>query len=268
MNNRANNFIPPMIIMRRDCAYTYTCGVDDDAQSWITPEVLRRSNALVIHDPDRCILSTFATTLCGNDYVLKPFNLSNVGSSMRYNPLVYVKDSTGVSKLAAAIISGTKGSGKPGDIDFVVCETMLLDALISYLHYETPEHEQNIKMLIEILEHMIINDYQEGDVSAVDILFEEKGNNEPWNTSVLLYDEFMDAVGGSGHAIHIAKSCIARLAPLNTPEMIDFMSRDELRLDNLTFPNTALFVIDGKAKEDIKFLVPLMYSQLYDALYQ
>ena len=46
------------------------------------------------------------------------------------------------------------------------------------------------------------------------------------------------------------------------------MSGDDLRLDNLTAHNTALFVVDGNADEAIKILVPLMYSQLNDALYQ
>jgi type IV secretion system protein VirD4 len=258
-----NNPIPPLIIFF--CDGEYACGVGTDSSWWFTSEVMQRSDAFVIYDPDRSSLDTFSLAFSDNDYVLKILNLSDVGRGMRYNPFKYVTDDCDVYKLTTALINGTKGLGKIGDIDFLTCETMLINALLNYIHHEAPDYEQNIQMLITALEHMMIEDYQDGFISAVDVLFEDLGAKDPWHTSVLLYGEFMETAGDSGYAMEIAKSCIARLAPFKTPQMEWLMSGDELRLDNITAHKTALFVVDGGADGDIKFLVPLMYSQLYDA---
>ena len=266
MSNHTSGLIPPLIIICRDG--DYVCGVGNNAQWWLTPAVMRSSNAFIIYDPDGSSLDTFALSFSDNDYVLKILNLSDVGRGMRYNPFKYVKDEHSITKLVDALMSGTEGLCEPGDIDFFISETMLLNALISYIHREAPTYEQNIQMLTKVLEHMIIEDYQEGDISAVDVLFEDIEAKDPWHPSVLRYNEFKESVDDSEHAMRIAESCIVRLAPFNTPQMEWLMSGDDLRLDNLTAHKTALFVVDGDADEGSKLLIPLMYSQLNDALYQ
>jgi len=78
--NNTNNAIPPLIIFRK--GGDYACGIDGNLQWWITPEVLRRSDAFVIHDPDRSSWDTFLLAFSENDYVLKTLNLSDIGRSM------------------------------------------------------------------------------------------------------------------------------------------------------------------------------------------
>ena len=98
-------------------------------------------------------------------------------------------------------------------------------------------------------------------------LFAEKGKIDPLHPSVLLFDDFMDAAYDGEYVISVAESCIERLAPFNTPDMVWLMSGDDLRLDNLTDRKTALFIVDGQADENRKLLVPLLFSQLFDAHY-
>jgi type IV secretion system protein VirD4 len=258
--------VPPLIVVRPEGAVS--CGDGGDTGAWMTPKAIRQSCAFVIHDPYRELWKTYAPILSDNRYVLKTLNLSTVRQSSRYNPFAYIRGDFGVEKLASALMGGTKGLGKPGDIDFVVCETMLLNALISFIHREAPDREQAVWVLMEMLETMIAEDYQYGDVSTVDILFEQKGIDEPWHVAVSLYNRFKDAVGDCGQAMRIAESCIYRLSPFDTPEMYDFMSGDELGLDRLAFPKTALFVTDGCASRACKLLTPLMYSQLFDSIYK
>jgi|GEM_PF-2287578 len=270
MNNHSNFSIPPLIIMRREDAFA--CVINRGIKSWFTSKAIRNANAFVIYDPCGSLWNKYGVFFKSKNYALKRLDLSDIKSSAKYNPLAYVNDDLSAKKLAAALIDGTRGMGKLGDIGFIAHEIMLLNTLINYIHREAPDYEKNIQMLIKILEHMIIEDYQEGYVSAVDILFEDLGINEPHHTSVALYYEFKEAVYDSEHAMRIAESCLVRLAPFNTPDMIDFMSSDGLHLNRLTIPgNTALFVTGGESEEiavDSKFLVPLMYSQLYDTLYQ
>jgi len=262
MTDFSNAAIPPLIILQRECAIP--CVINHKIKSWFTSKAIRNANAFVIHDPDNSLWNKYGAVFSLKNFTLKRFDLSDIKSSARYNPFAYLHDDLNVENLANTLINVTNGTGKIGDIDFIVHETMLLTALISFIHREAPDYEQNIKMLIKILEHMIIEDYQEGYVSAVDILFEDKGIAEPWHTSVLLYNNFKEAVGDSKCAMRIAESCLIRLAPFNTPLMIDFMSSDELQLDSLTAPKTALFVTGSGNAVDGRFLIPLMYAQLYD----
>ena len=265
-NNTAKGSIPPLLIVRHEG--NYACGVGNDVLAWITRKVLRRSDAFIIHDPDRSLWDNLMMSFCENDYILKILNLTESEPSMRYNPFMYVKDERGISKFAASLISGTKGLGEQGDIDFIVCETMLLEALISYINREIPTHEQTIKTLVDLLEHMVIENYQEGYVSATDIIFGEKCIEELQHPSVLLYAKFKNATGSYEEVLRIAESCIARLSPFRTRKMSYLLSGDDLRLDRLTAHKTALFIVDGNANEETKMIIPLMYSQLLDALHQ
>jgi type IV secretion system protein VirD4 len=253
--------IPPLIVVRG--AEGVVCGIDSNLDSWLTRDVMRSSSSFIIRDPDGSLWNAHAGTFNDNKFALNVLNLSNIKSSSRYNPFRYVADDYGIHNFAAAIMNGTKGKGKPGDIRFLSGETKLLSALISHIHYEAPDYELDIKMLLTILEYMMPEDYEEGHITAVDLVFEDLARNVPGHKAAQLYHDFKAAVGED--AIHIAASCAARLAPLNTPEMLDFMSDDELRLDYLYIPKTALFVY-GTPKKGCEFLTPLIYSQLFDAL--
>jgi type IV secretion system protein VirD4 len=258
--NSPNSFIPPLIIMRK--YGNISCGIGSDIKAWLAPEVMWLANAFVIYDPDGSLYADHASTFRDKNFNLATINFTTPNS---YNPILNICDNNGVVKLTNALISATTGLGKLGDVNFLINETMLLNALISYIHHEAPKNEQNMAMLIMILEHMIIEDYQDGYISAVDLLFEETEFNEPWHTSVLLYNEFMDAVGDSGDAMRIAESCLVRLASFKTSKTDASVQSENVVITNLTLGNTALFVMDSNADDNCKFLVPLMYSQLYDA---
>ena len=178
--------------------------------------------------------------------------------------MAHFTEEASVYKFASALINNTKGLGEPGDTDFVFRENMLFNALLSYIYYETLENEKDMKSLTLLLENMIADNDHNGFRSATDYLFDDKQREEPWHTAPRLYNDFKSALSDGEQGRRIVESCLSRIAPLNTPEMIAFTSKDELKLDNLKNPKTALFIIDGDAAEDIKFLVPLVYSQLLD----
>jgi hypothetical protein len=65
----------------------------------------------------------------------------------------------------------------------------------------------------------------------------------------------------------VVASCIHRLLPFDTKEALNYFSRDELGLDSFGAGDdkTALFISGGKSN-DFDFIVPLMYTQLFDLL--
>lgn len=259
--------IPPLIITR-DTQFIIS-DTNCDAHIWLTPQNMRNANAFVIYDPDGSLHKRYANTLYHDyKYNIKVLNLANVKLSTRYSPFAYIRDDNDVAKLASALVTGTEGMGKPGDINFLSAEKMLLTALIGLIHDDAADHERNINMINEVLKNMEIQKDDEGNryKHAIDFLIEDKEAEEPENLSVRLYNLFDELTWDEQK--YVIDSCIKRLSPFNTDEIIDFSSSDELCLDNLNFPNTALFVIAGNNGAPLNFIASLMYSQLFDVLYE
>ncbi|MCL2035037.1 MAG: type IV secretory system conjugative DNA transfer family protein [Oscillospiraceae bacterium] len=254
--------IPPIIILHG--GWVSVCYTDYDIKLRLNPKTMRRSNTFIIHDPDGRLLKRHGKTFRRNRYNVKVLNLADIRISTRYSPILNIKGNSGITNLAAAIIAGTKGLGMPGDIDFITHETLLLTSLIGFLHYEVQSFEQTFSSILMLLESMKTEDDWHDYKTAVDFMFEAIAEeNTPEHYAVQKLKDFKEAAGHEAQQKVIA-SCISRLSPFSTAEMVDFMSDDELVLDRLTFPNIALFVIDGEADEQIRFLTPLMYSQLFD----
>ena len=257
--------IPPLIIMRG--TQFCVCGSGYDTHLWLKSNIMRRSDAFIIYDPDGSLRKQYGRTFTRNSYGIKVLNMEKVKMSTRYNPFEYIRSDKDIPKLVNALITGTKGNGNPGDIKFISAETTLLTALVSYINNEAPKVEQNINTLILMLEYMMPDEDYEEDYDykhAVDFLFEEKEVYDPDHLSVRFYKNFKEMMGNDTK--NIIGSCAARLAPFNTEEMKNFMSDDELELDCLHFPNTVLFVIPGNAGSPFNFIAPLMYSQLFDVI--
>jgi len=73
------------------------------------------------------------------------------------------------------------------------------------------------------------------------------------------------AAGKTAKSILI--SCSTRLAPFAIDEVLEITRYDELGLDKLGDELSALFVIISDTDATFNFLVAIMYSQLFKALY-
>jgi type IV secretion system protein VirD4 len=253
--------IPPIIIING--TDFIICGNDYDTHLWLNKDIIRQSTKFFISDPYGNLLEQYGEIFKGNGYDIKVLNTADYKNSAKYNPFAYIEETKDITKFVAAIINGTKGDGKAGDINFIRTETMLYEAIISYMKDEGTPEEQNIQMLIYALQHM--KPYKENRETAVDLLFEDKEKEEPENFSVCQYKRFKKIAGKKGK--YIIDSCINRLTPLDTEEMRAFLSNDELDLKSLFWPSTALFVVGSNNGTILDFLAPLMYSQLFDILY-
>jgi type IV secretion system protein VirD4 len=111
--------------------------------------------SFVVTDPKASIL-----TECGRllhhkyKYRIKVLNTINFAKSQHYNPFSYVKSEQDILKLVTTLIANTKGEKKGGDEFWEKSEILLYTALIAYLHYEAPKHEQNFATLAEMIGSM------------------------------------------------------------------------------------------------------------------
>ena len=183
---------------------------------------------------------------------------------MHYNPFAYIRTEKDILKLVNCLITNTKGDGKSGDDFWVKAETLLYCALIGYIHYEAPEDERNISLLIDLLNSMETREDDEDFQNPVDLMFEDLEMKEPHHFAVRQYKKFKLAAGKTAKSILI--SCGARLAVFDIEELREITSYDELELDTLGDEKTALFLIMSDTDASFNFLISMIYSQLFNLL--
>ena len=240
------------------------------ARDWLNPRGLRQANGFVVYDPYGYMYLRYGRLFKHAGYRVKTLNAANLRESERYNPFVYVRRDSEIPKLAAALIAGTKGIGKPGDLRFLTSETLLLSALVGYLTSEAPEYERNIGVVTDMLKAMLPSggDYRYyNDIDRkhnLDFLFEATENRATDSFCVKRYVDFKYYAGS--HAGMAVESCAHRLKPFCAPEIRDYFSEDELGLDSFCDGRKNVLFVSGGKSEPFGFIVPLMYTQLLDTL--
>ncbi|MFT8888163.1 MAG: type IV secretory system conjugative DNA transfer family protein [Ethanoligenens sp.] len=231
---------------------------------FVKPNLMQCHASYVVTDPKGDILPSVGNLLRRRKYRIKVFNTINFQKSMHYNPFAYLRSEKDILKLVNALIENTKGEGKGGDDFWVKAETLLYCALIGFIHYEAPEEEQNMTMLVDMINAMSAREDDEDYKNAVDMMFEILENKNPDHFAVRQYRKYKLAAGKTAKSILI--SCGARLAPFDIKEIRDITSYDEMELDTLGDRKTALFVIVSDTDDTFNFLVALMYSQMFNLL--
>jgi len=140
----------------------------------------------------------------------------------------------------------------------------LYTALIAYLHYESPEHEQNFATLAEMVGAMEVHEEDEEFKNVVDLMFDALAEKDPEHFAVRQYRKYKLAAGKTAKSILI--SCGARLAAFDIAEIRDITMYDELELDTIGDKKTALFLIISDTDASFNFLVSMCYTQLFNLL--
>jgi len=197
-------------------------------------------------------------------YRIKVLNTINFSKSMKYNAFAYIRSEKDILKLVTTLIANTRGEKKGGDEFWEKSEILLYTALIAYLYYEAPKHEQNFATLAEMISSMEVKEDDEDFKNIVDLMFERLEKRDPDHFAVRQYKKFRLAAGKTLKSILV--SCGARLAPFDIKEIREITMYDELELDTLGDEKTALFIIISDTDASFNFLVSMAYTQLFNLL--
>lgn len=231
---------------------------------WLKPNLMQCHSSYVVTDPKGSIVIECGKLLLREGYKVKILNTINFKKSMHYNPFAYIRSEKDILKLVTTLIANTKGEGKAGDDFWVKAETLLYTALIAYIYYEAPEHEQNFTTLIEFINASEVREDDEEFKNNVDLMFDRLEEKDPQHFAVRQYKKYKLAAGKTAKSILI--SCGARLAPFDIKELRELTAYDELELDTLGDKKTALFIIISDTDATFNFLVSMCYTQLFNLL--
>ncbi len=220
--------------------------------------------SFVVTDPKGSLVTECGKMLQRHGYRIKILNTINFAKSHHYNPFSYIRSEQDILKLVTTLIANTSSEQKGGDAFWEKSEVLLYTALIAYLHYESPEHEQNFATLAEMIGAMEVREDDESFKNIVDLMFDALEEKNPDHFAVRQYRKFKLAAGKTLKSILIC--CGARLAPFDIAEIRELTLYDELELDTIGDEKTALFIVMSDTTDTFNFLISIAYSQLFNLL--
>ena len=248
---------------------TLVCGGSGAGKTrfYCKPNLMQTSNSSqVILDPKGEILRDVGNLLEKAGYEIKVLDLISMEKSHCYNPFVYLQNDNDVQKLVTNLFKSTTPKGSQSNDPFWdTAASMLLLALVFYLHYEAPPEEQNFAMVMEMLRAGAIEDEDDPSPSPLDNLFSDLMIDNPDHIALKYYHSYHSGSSKTLKSIQITLA--ARLEKFNLESLAALTSADELDLQSLGEKKVALFALIPDNDSSFNFLVSILYTQLFQQLF-
>lgn len=230
------------------------------------PNLCQANSSYVVLDPKGELLRDTGNLLSAKGYDIKVLDLINMEKSHCYNPFVYLRSDNDIQRLVTNLFKNTTPKGSQSQDPFWdQAATMLLLALIFYLHYEATPEEQNFPMVMEMIRAGEVREDDETYKSALDILFERLEMRNPEHIALKYYRSYHSGSGKTLKSIQI--TLISRLEKFNLESLASITQNDELELWSIGEKKTAVFAIIPDNDSSFSFLVGMLYTQLFQQLY-
>ena len=247
---------------------TLVCGGSGAGKTrfYCKPNLMQANTSFVVLDPKGEIVRDVGKLLEAKEYEIKVLDLISMEKSHCYNPFVYLRNDNDIQRLVTNLFKSTTPKGSQSNDPFWdTAASMLLLALVFYLHYEAPEDEQNFAMVMEMLRAGAIEDEEEPRPSPLDNLFSELEYENPEHIALKYYHSYHSGSAKTLKSIQITLA--ARLEKFNLESLASLTSTDELELERLGEKKTALFALIPDNDTSFNFLVSILYTQLFQQLF-
>ena len=244
---------------------------------YVKPNIMQLNTSYVVTDPKGELLRSCGRLLKKAGYEIRVFNLIDMSHSNNYNPFNYIYDKDGnisktyVMKMVNCLMKNTKQEGASGGDQFWDDSTKALTLAIAFylLEKKTDENgnslDRNFSTVMKMMRLAEISEQDENHRSPLDEMMDELRTENPHSMAVSFYADFKKAPAETAKWILI--SAAVRFAAFNLPEVADLTHTDNIHLDTLGDRKTALFIIIPSSDATFNFLAAMMYTQLFDTLY-
>ncbi|MEZ3438206.1 MAG: type IV secretory system conjugative DNA transfer family protein [Oscillospiraceae bacterium] len=259
---------------------------------YVKPNLMQLNTSYVVTDPKGELLRSCGTLMKNAGYDIRVFNLIEMSHSNNYNPFNYVYklnkngekevSASYVMKMVNCLMKNTKQEGSTGGDQFWDDSTKeLLLAISFYLlerhqleeageEFNDPEggldnYSMNFAMVMKVIKLAEISEQDENHRSPLDVMMDELYEKNPSSMAVSFYRDFKKAPAETAKSILI--SVAVRFSAFSLPEVADLTHTDNINLQTLGDKKTALFVIIPSSDATFNFLAAMMYTQLFDSLY-
>ena len=223
-------------------------------------------NSYFVLDPKGEIVRDVGELLSQKEYEVRVLDLISMEKSHCYNPFVYLQSDNDIQRLVTNLFKATTPKGSQSNDPFWdTSASMLLSALVYYLHYEAPEDEQNFAMVMEMLRAGAIENEEDSRPTPLDYLFADLEMDRPDHIALKYYRSYHAGSAKTLKSIQITLA--ARLEKFNLESLAALTCTDELDIASKGEKKVALFAIIPDNDSSFNFLVSILYTQLFQQLF-
>lgn len=227
---------------------------------------MQANTSFIILDPKGELLRDTGHLLERQGYDIKVLDLINMEKSDCYNPFKYIHGDNDIQRLVTNIFKNTTPKGSQSNDPFWdQAASMLLKALVSFLHYEAPPEEQNFSMVLDLIRQGEVSEEQTDLISPLDELFERLETQKPDHIALKYYRSYHSGSAKTLKSIQI--TLLARLEKFNLSSLAALTATDEMELDKIGDKKTAVFALIPENDTSFNFVVGMLYTQLFQQLY-
>lgn len=210
-------------------------------------------------------------------------------TSNRYNPFVYLRSETDVTKFVSNIFKNTDDkSAAKGEQFWDDAAKMLLKALVYYVWMEMPPENMHFGSVLDLLAKAEFKTGRMGqkEDSELDIIFrtlqvreeelisaaKERGETRLMHPAVTSYNSVMKGAADTVRSIIITLD--TKLDNFKIAEVRDMLCEDEMNIPEIGCgvnmdgkTKTALFCVIPDTDSDFGFLIGALYTQIFQQLY-
>jgi type IV secretory pathway TraG/TraD family ATPase VirD4 len=266
---------------------------------FIKPNLLQMNCSYVITDPSGETMQAMGKMFLENGYKVKLFSTSDLKHSNTYNPMDYIYNEDGtvsetkVDILVATFLKNADNTKKTGGDPFwTKAATAFMRFGVLMLAEECPCEQRNLYNLLKLTQSGKMDEESSSSQSALDNIVATVRKRDPEAKCLISYDTFKLAPSKTANSILISLAVdLERFANEDVRNMTStsylckrdktgliteyirdknkniIRSSDNLDLHTLGDEKTVLFVNIPQADSTFNFLVSMMYSQLFNALY-
>ena len=229
------------------------------------PNLMNADCSYVVLDPKGEMLRDCGEHL-SKTHDVKVIDLINMEKSHCYNPFVYLKTDNDIQRLVTNLFKNTTPKGSQSQDPFWdQAASMLLLALVFYLHYEAPEDEQNFPMVMEMIRAGEVREDMEDFHSPLDELFDRLEMKNPDHIALKYYRNYRSGSAKTLKSIQI--TLVARLEKFNLESLAGITQTDEMDLWRIGEKKTVIFAVIPDNDSSFNFIVGMLYTQLFQQLY-
>lgn len=264
---------------------------------FVKPQIMQMSGSFIITDPKGEIYRDTSGFLKQSGFEIKVLNLLEMQKSSRFNPFRYIQSEADVLKLITnLIVNTTPKDSSTNDPFWEKAEAMLLQALFYYVWLEgVPEDISECKLLTgeddrkkildrirdpnikkvhnvrAVMELLKFADFKEDPKtgakmdSTLDIIMRELEKKSPNHKAVLNYNKVMRGAADTVRSIIISAN--ARLAPVQSEEILSILDEDEMDIPLLGIKKTAIYCVIPDNDTTYNFLIGILYNMMFQRLY-
>ena len=230
------------------------------------PNIMNANTSFVVLDPKGELVRSTGALLMAKGYTIRVLDLVDMEKSHCYNPFVYLKTDNDIQRLVTNLFKNTTPKGSQSQDPFWdQAASMLLLALVFYLHYEAPPEEQSFSMVMDMIRAGEVKEDNEEYQSPLDILFRKLEMRNPEHIALKYYRSYHSGSGKTLKSIQI--TLMARLEKFNLESLAGITQFDEMELEEVGERKTAIFAVIPDNDSSFNFLVGMLYTQLFQQLY-